>query len=190
MLLQAPRRPDRLGLYTAGAGLGVMLVDAVMSQTRCRKFLAGDGITTLDFTVSEFGGAFGGVSIDARAAKKSSQAFADAFSVAKNLDEYQYRICALVPSLADSPAKTLLQKYRVAIAAAFAKLVHLIKHEQGGLQAWTAHARLVLVEASDAYVAVAAGPARLQKPKITDALLFFGLAESDVDRALASAYGQ
>lgn len=167
-----------------------MLIDAVMSQARCKRFLAGDGITTLEFTVSAFPGAFEGLSIDARAAKKSSPVFGDAFSVAKNLDEYQYRICALVPSLADSPAKTLLQKYRIAVAAAFAKLVHVMRQDQGSLQAWTVHARLVLEEASDAYVAVAAGSAPSQKPKIGDALTFFGLQEVDLDRALAAAYGQ
>lgn len=167
-----------------------MLIDAVMSQPRCKKFLAGDGITTLEFAVSAFPGVFEGLSIDARAAKKSSPAFGDAFSVAKNLDEYQYRICTLVPSLADSPAKTLLQKYRIAIAAAFAKFVTIMRHDQGSLQAWTGHARLVLVEASDAYVAVAAGSTPSQKPKISEALAFFGLQEADVDHALAAAYGQ
>lgn len=166
-----------------------MLIDAVMSQARCKKFLAGDGVTTLEFAVSAFPGAFEGLSVDARAARKSSPAFADAFSVAKNLDEYQYRICALVPSLADSPAKTLLQKYRIAIAAAFAKLVSVIRNDQGSLQAWTGHARLLLVEASDAYVAAAAGPPRTQETKIGDALAFFGLREADVDRILAAAYG-
>lgn len=167
-----------------------MLVDAVMSQARCKRFLAGDGITTREFAVSAFPGAFEGISIDARAAKKSLPAFGDVFSIAKNLDEYQYRICALVPLLADSPTKTLLQKYRIAIAAAFAKLVFLIMHDQGSMQTWTGHASLVLVEASDAYVAVAAGAASTQKPKIVGALAFFGLQESDLDRALASAYGQ
>jgi len=166
-----------------------VLIDAVMSQARCKKFLAGDGITTLEFAVSAFPGAFEGLSIDARAAKKSLPAFGDAFSVAKNLDEYQYRICALVPSLADSPAKTLLQKYRIAIASAFAKLVSVIRQDQSSLQAWTAHARLVLVEASDAYVAAAGSP-RTQEPKIGDALAFFGLREADLDRALAAVYGQ
>lgn len=167
-----------------------MLIDAVMSQARCKKFLAGDGITTLEFAVSAFPGAFEELSVDARAAKKRSPAFGDAFSVAKNLDEYQYKICELVPSLADSPVKTLLQKYRIAIASAFAKLVSVIRHDQNSLQVWTAHARLVLVEASDAYVAVTAGSPRTQGPKMDEALTFFGLREADVDRALATAYGQ
>lgn len=167
-----------------------MLIDAVMSQTRCKKFLAGDGITTLEFAVSSFPGAFEGLSIDTRLAKKSSPAFGDAFSVAKNLDEYQYRICALVPSLADSPAKTLLQKYRIAIATAFAKLVSVIRYDHSSLQTWIGHARTLLEEASDAYVAAAAGSPRAQEPKIGEALAFFGLSEANIDRALAAAYGQ
>ncbi len=167
-----------------------MLIDAVMSQTRCRKFLAGDGITTAEFAISALPGAFESLAIDARAARKSQLAFGDAFSVAKNLDEYQYRICALVPSLPDSPAKTALQKYRIAIAAAFASLAAIIRKNQDSLQAWTGHARSLLVEASDAYVAAAANNPRAQKPAIGPVLVFFGLQESDVDRALASAYGQ
>lgn len=168
----------------------MLLIDVVMSQTKCRKFLPGDGITAPEFTISVFPGVFEGLSIDARAAKKVSPAFGDAFSAAKNLDGYQYRICTLVPSLADSPAKVMLQKYRIAIAAAFAKLVFVIREDQGCLQAWTVHARSLLVEASDAYVAATANTSRVQKPKIGEALAFFGLPESDVDRALAFAYGQ
>lgn len=167
-----------------------MLVDVVTSQIRCRKFLIGDGITTPDFAINTFQGVFEGLSIDARAAKKGSPALADAFSVSKNLDEYQYKICALVPSLPDSSVKIVLQKYRIAIAAAFAKLVSVIKHDQGSLQTWTRHARSLLVEASDAYVAAAAGSSSSQKPKIGEAFAYFGLQESDVDKALSSAYGQ
>lgn len=76
-----------------------------------------------------------------------------------------------MPSLSDSPAKTLLQKYRIAIAAAFAKLVSVIRHDQSNLQAWTGHARILLVEASDAYVAAAAGSSRAQKPGIGDQIV-------------------
>ena len=166
----------------------MLLIGAVMAQTRCRKFLAGDGITTPEFTISAFPGVFEGLSIDARAARKSSPAFGDAFSVAKNLDEYQFRICTLVPSLADSPVKVMLQKYRIAIAAAFAKLVPVIRDDQAGLPAWTQHARSLLVEASDAYVAATASVPRAPKPKIGEALVFFGLHEVDVDKALASVY--
>lgn len=166
-----------------------MLIDAVMSQTRCKRLLAGDGITTPEFAISAFPGAFEALAIDARAAKKSQQAFGDAFSVAKNLDEYQYRICALVPSLPDSPAKIALQKYRIAIAAAFARLAAVIKEDQGDLQAWTGHACMLLVQASDAYVAATSSNNRMQELAIGPALAFFGLQEADVDRALTSAYG-
>lgn len=165
-----------------------MLIDAIIAQVRCRKFLAGDGITTVEFTVSAFPGAFEGLSIDARVAKKSSPAFGEAFSVAKNLDEYQYRICSLVPSLTDSPAKILLQKYRIAIGAAFAKLVSVLRYDQSILRAWTGHARLLLEEVSDAYVAY--GSPRAHGPRIGEALAFFGLTEANVDSSLAVAYGQ
>ena len=58
--------------------------------------------------------------------QKVLPAIGDVASAAKNLDEYQFLICSLVPSLPDSnPSKMELQKYRVAIIAAFAKLVPL-----------------------------------------------------------------
>lgn len=166
-----------------------MLIDAVMSQARCRRFLAGDGITTPEFAIGAFAGVFEGVSIDSRSARKAQPAFGNAFSVAKNLDEYQHKICALVPSLQDSPAKVTLQKYRIAIAAAFAKLAFIIRDDQSKIQAWTGHARQLLVEASDAYVAATSAAARIQKPSIGQALAFFGLKEDAVDAALSMAYG-
>jgi hypothetical protein len=156
-------------------------------SAKCKKFLAGDGVTTPDFTLVSLAGVFEGTSFDARAAKKQAPALGEAFGIAKNLDEYQHRICALVPSLADSdPAKVRLQKYRIAIIAAFAKLAALIK--TGDVAEWSRHARLLLEEASNAYVAAGSG----QKPyaaSIADALSFFGLQEGAVDGALASMYG-
>lgn len=167
-----------------------MLIDAVVSQTKCKRFLAGDGITTPEFTISAFPSVFEGLSIDAKAAKKSHPVFGDAFSVAKNLDEYQYKICMLVPSLPDSPVKIMLQKYRIAIAAAFAKFVGVIRQNSDILQMWTRHAHLLLIETSDAYVAAIANNPRAQKPALGAAFEFFGLQETDVDKSLARAYGQ
>jgi hypothetical protein len=166
-----------------------MSLGAIMPHmsAKCRKLLAGDGVTTPDFTLVALAGVFEGVSFDARAARKEMPALGEAFGIAKNLDEYQHRICSLVPSLADSdPAKVRLQKYRVGIIAAFAKLATLVR--TGEVSEWNRHARLLLEEASNAYVASGSG----QKPyaaSIAGALAFFGLQEDAVDRALASMYG-
>jgi hypothetical protein len=166
-----------------------MSLGAIMLHlsTKCKKFLAGDGVTTPDFTLVSLAGIFEGVSFDARAAKKQTPALGEAFGIAKNLDEYQHRICNLVPSLADSdPAKVQLQKYRVGIIAAFAKLAALVK--TGDVSEWNRHARLLLEEASNAYVASGSG-SKPHAASIADALAFFGVQENAVDRALAAMYG-
>lgn len=167
-----------------------MLIDAIISQTRCRRFIVNDGITTPVFAIDTFQGVFEGLSIDGRAAKKSLPVFGDVFSISKNLDEYQYKICTFVASLADSPIKISLQKYRIAIAAAFATLVYQIRQNQKDLEKWTGHARALMVEVSDAYIAATTGSSSLQEPRIVEVLAYFGVRESDVDRVLASAYGR
>ncbi|MEO9363670.1 MAG: hypothetical protein ABI348_07190 [Nitrososphaera sp.] len=127
-----------------------------LSSARCRKFLTGDGITSTDFVLLPVAGVLEGISIDARAARKNLLALGETFSIAKNLDEYQNRICALVPSLADrNPAKVRLQKYRIGIIAAFAGLGPLFR--TGDVADWNRHARLLLEEASNAYVAATSG---------------------------------
>lgn len=166
-----------------------MSLAAIMPHlsTKCKKFLAGDGVITPDFTLVSLAGVFEGVSFDARAAKKQAPALGEAFGVAKNLDEYQHRICNLVPSLADSdPAKVQLQKYRVGIIASFARLAELVK--TGDVTEWNRHARLLLEEASNAYVASGSG-SKPYAASIKGALAFFGLQEDAVDRALAVMYG-
>ena len=160
----------------------------MISQTRCKRLLAGDGITTPEFTINAFPAVFEGLSVDARSAKKEQPVFAQVFSIAKNLDEYQHKICVTVMSLTDSPTKVVLQKYRIAILAAFVKLVSAIREEQGSLPSWMDHAHSLLVEASDAYAASTIRGATLQKSKVGEALAFFGVREEDVDRSLAAAY--
>ncbi len=165
----------------------------------CKRFLAGDGVSAPDFTVLPLRGVFEGISIDARAARKNLPALGEAFGIAKNLDEYQYKICSLVPSLADSnPAKQRLQKCRVLALAALGELVSLARQDNGRVPGWNASARAVLVEASDLYVAVTTtaaqgkAPPPLLLPKQAGnaaAQIRFGLDEKEVERALGSMYG-
>jgi hypothetical protein len=168
----------------------MLLAYTVISQTKCTKFLERDGIAVPEFTINTFAGVFERLSIDARAAKKNSSMFGKIFSIAKNLDEYQYKICKQVPSMTDSPVKVMLQKHRIAIAAAFAKLVYAIREDQDALAAWAEHAYLLLVEVSDTHTAVTANTPYLQEKKIGELLAFFGLIETEVDNVLYSAYGQ
>jgi hypothetical protein len=162
-------------------------IAAHLSAARCKKFLAGDGITSPDFVLLPLAGVLEGVSIDARAARKSLPALGETFSIAKNLDEYQNRICTLVPSLADrNPAKVQLQKYRIGIIAAFAGLAALAG--AGDVAEWNRHARLLLEEASNAYFAATSGQ-KQYAASMADAFSFFGVPEEQVDAALARMYG-
>jgi hypothetical protein len=163
-----------------------------LSSSKCRRFLAGDGITSPDFVLLPLAGVLEGVSIDARAARKSLPALGETFSIAKNLDEYQSRICALVPSLADrNPAKVRLQKYRIGIIAAFAGLAPLFRTGDA-VEEWNRHARLLLEEASNAYVAATSSSSSWQKryaARTAEAFSFFGVPEEQVDAALDRMYG-
>jgi hypothetical protein len=82
------------------------IISHQLSTSSCNKLLSGDGITTSDLTIKGVHGLFGPVSIDARSARKSVPAIGDVASAAKNLDEYQFLICSLVPSLPDKDGTT------------------------------------------------------------------------------------
>src|SRR5215218_623038 len=132
------------------------IISHQLAGSSCSKLLSGDGITTVDLTIKGVHGIFGAASIDARSARKSMPAIGDVASAAKNLDEYQFLICSLVPSLSDSnPSKMELQKYRVAIIAAFVKLVPLLllkSIQQDDFVQWSKHAKALLEETSDTYL--------------------------------------
>jgi hypothetical protein len=155
----------------------------------CSKLLSGDGITTSDLTIKDVHGIFEAVSIDARSARKNVPTVGDVASVAKNLDEYQFLICSLVPSLPDSSlSKMELQKYRVAIIAAFTKLVSLLKSiQQDDLVQWSRHAKALLEETSDAYFK-AKSNSNLQIASHKEAFVYFEVPEEKVQAALRAFY--
>jgi hypothetical protein len=131
------------------------------------------------------------VSIDARSARKSVPAVGDVASAVKNLDEYQFLICSLVPSLPDSnPSKMELQKYRVAIIAAFAKLVPMLllkSMRQDDLVQWSKHAKALLEETSDTYLK-ANSNSNLQIASHKDVFEYFEVPVDKVQVALRAFY--
>ncbi len=163
----------------------------LLAGSGCRRLLAADGITTPELGINGMQGIFEAASVDARTARKSVPAVGQAASIAKNLDEYQFLICSLVPSLPDSdPSKLQLQKYRVAIVAAFARLAANLKEiRPGDLAQWNRHARSLLEETSEAYVK-AKSNAKLQVASHREAFEFFGVPEDRIDAALRAFYGQ
>jgi hypothetical protein len=165
------------------------IISHQLAGSGCSKLLSGDAITTSDLTIKGVHGIFGAVSIDARSAKKSMPAIGDVSSAAKNLDEYQFLICSLVPSLPDSsPSKMELQKYRIAIIAAFTKLVPLLKSiQQDDLVQWSRHAKALLEETSDAYFK-AKSNSNLQIASRKEAFVYFEVPEEKVQAALRAFY--
>lgn len=166
------------------------IISRELSAPSCRKILSEDGITSSYLRVSSAPGIFAGLSVDMRSAKKSAPEVGDAASAAKNLDEYQFLICSLVPSLPDSnPSKLELQKYRVAIVAAFAKLVGLLNDKPQELGEWSRHARWLVEETSEAYLQAKSG-ARLRPVRRKEIFDYFGVPEESVTDALRIFYGQ
>jgi hypothetical protein len=170
------------------------ILDAIISRelaaASCHRILSGDGITSPDLTLKAAPGIFAAVSVDARSAKKSVPELAEAASAAKNLDEYQFLICSLVPMLPDSnPCKMELQKYRVAIFAAFARLVGILNEKPQELGEWSKNARWIVEETSEAYLQAKSG-VRPQPLRHREAFEYFGVPDEAVISSLRSFYGQ
>ena len=167
------------------------IISRQLSSSSCSKLLSGDGITSFDLTTKGVHGLFGPVSIDVRSARKIVPAIGDVASAAKNLDEYQFLICSLVPSLPDSnPSKMELQKYRVAILAAFAKLVPLLllkDMRQDDLVQWSKHAKALLEETSDTYLK-ANSNSKMQIASHKDVFEYFEVPVDRVQVALRAFY--
>lgn len=166
------------------------IISHQLARSSCSKLLSGDGITTADLTIKGAHGLFEAASIDVRSARKNMPAIGDAASAAKNLDEYQFLICSLVPSLPDSSlSKIELQKYRVAIIAAFTKLVSLLKSmRQNDLAQWSRHAKVLLEETSEAYLKANSNSSLQIVASHKEAFEYFEVPEEKVLTALKALY--
>jgi hypothetical protein len=167
-----------------------LIISRELSGSSCRRILAADGVTSAYLTINPSAGIFSAVSVDVRAARNSAPEVGEASSAAKNLDEYQFLICSLVPSLPDSnPSKLELQKYRVAIFAAFAKLVGVLNGRPQELGEWSRHARWLVEETSEAYLQ-AKSDVRMHPLRHVEVFEYLGIQEAAVSSALRSFYGQ
>jgi hypothetical protein len=169
-----------------------LIISRVLASSGCSRLLTADGITTQELSMKGLQGIFESTSVDAKAARKTVPSIGQAASIAKNLDEYQFLICSLVPSLPDSDSsKMQLQKYRVVIVAAFAQLARNLKENrlEEDLEQWNRHARLLLEDTSNGYVK-AKSNAKLQIVGHKEIFDFFGMPEDTIDEALRAYYGQ
>jgi len=166
------------------------IVSRHLAGSGCIRILSGDGVTTSDLSIKGMPGIIEATSVpDVRTARKSMPAIGQTASIAKNLDEFQFRICSLVPSLPDhDPNKMMLQKCRVAAIAAFARLAAILKEPgQESLAQWNTYAGPIMEGASDAYLK-ATSNSNLQVAIRKDAFEFFGVPEEKIDAALAAFY--
>ena len=167
------------------------IISKVLTQSKCSRLLSSDGVTTAELGIKGFSGIIDPVVIDCKTAKAAVPAVGESASIAKNLDEYQFLICSLVPGLPDSePSKLELQKYRVVISAAFAMLASNLKEIRADdLDMWNRHARSILQETSEAYLK-AKSNAKLRVSVHKDAFVFFGVPDEKIESALKEFYGQ
>ena len=77
---------------------------------QCERMISNDGVTTRNFTIDRLSGIFEGVSLDADLSQQNIPPLGKALGIAKNLDEYQLKICLIVSSFSDTdPVKLNLQ---------------------------------------------------------------------------------
>jgi hypothetical protein len=125
---------------------------SISSHLPCRGLVSSDGITTRNFTIDCFPGIYARASIDAALSRRTINILGNTLGIAKNLDEYQLKICLKIPSIPDSdPAKLHLQKFRIGIIASFAAFVSILQSDEPakGLGRWNIFSAKLLRKTSD-----------------------------------------
>jgi hypothetical protein len=125
--------------------------------------------------------------------KKKYESLGQTFSIAKNLDHYQNKICQLVPSLPDSyKMKLKLQSVRVIILAVLIKLVKIIHTLTSDytLREWNKYADSVLSSASDTLIShqQQTGIENIFNEKLVDALSYLGINRSSLEKQILNLY--
>jgi hypothetical protein len=163
-------------------------------SSKCCRIISSDGITTQNFSIDNFEGIFEGITIDAELSRRNLLSLGNTMSTAKNLDDYQYKICLEIPSIPDSdPLKLQLQKFRIAIIAAFAILVMGIKSSdaEDELQKWNSFATILLKKTSEFVTNLRTNKGTIKNyddSHLSEAFAFFKVPRGDMEKALANLY--
>ena len=177
----------------------------ITNDRRCHKLLSSDGITSPVLTIDNVEGLFEGITVNVKVQKTRFASIGSTSSIAKNLDEYQYIVCREIRSIPDiNPYKKDLQKYRVLIISAFAKLIPMLTSlsSDKNLQEWNRFAHILLTQVSETLV-----KARLHHEKydstnsklmnstglakqnqIKDVCKFLDISEQETDKLLEEIY--
>jgi hypothetical protein len=183
----------------------------ITSGIKCTKVLAEDGITSKELVISQLDGLSREMSVNINLLRGKYPNITRTASIAKNLDEYQFLVCREISSIPDfDPLKIQLQKYRVGVIAAFAKLVAMLEDADNlsaELEKWISFANSLLVETSETLLKARnkmkkkeghnndvnssdqfqAGYSQ-QNLRIKEALNFFGVPENDIHEELIRVY--
>jgi hypothetical protein len=163
-------------------------------STKCRRIIYSDGITTQNFSIDNLEGIFEGITIDAELSRRNLLSLGNTMSTAKNLDDYQYKICLEIPSIPDSdPIKLQLQKFRIAIIASFAILVIRIKssNAEDELGKWNSFATILLRKTSEFVTNLRTNKGVIKNyddRDLSEAFDFFEVPRGDMEKALANVY--
>lgn len=163
-------------------------------SSKCHQIISSDGITTRNFSIDNLDGIFEGITIDAELSRRNLLSLGNTMSTAKNLDDYQYKICLEIPSIPDSdPTKLQLQKFRIAIIASFAILVRRMKSPNGDdeLQKWNSFATILLRKTSEFFTNLRTDKGIIENyddSHLSEAFDFFKVPGGDMEKALANVY--
>jgi hypothetical protein len=183
----------------------------ITSGIKCTKVLAEDGITSKELVISQLDGLSREMSVNINLLRGKYPNITRTASISKNLDEYQFLVCREISSIPDfDPLKIQLQKYRVGVIAAFAKLVAILEDADNlsaELEKWNSFANSLLVETSETLLKARnkmkkkegrnndsnssdqfqAGYSQ-QNLRIKEAFNFFGVPEKEIDEELIRVY--
>ncbi len=177
----------------------------ITNDRKCHKLLSNDGITSPVLTIEKVEGLFEGTTVNVKFQKTRFASIGSTSSLAKNLDEYQYIVCREIRSIPDiNPYKKDLQKYRVLIISAFAKLIPMLASlsSDKNLQEWNRFAQILLTQVSETLVKARVNHERYdgtnsklmnstslsKKNQITDVCEFLDISEQEMDKLLEELF--
>ncbi|HXX95584.1 MAG TPA: hypothetical protein VEL11_00505 [Candidatus Bathyarchaeia archaeon] len=177
----------------------------ITNDRKCHKLLSNDGITSPVLIIDKVEGLFEGITVNVKFQKTRFASIGSTSSFAKNLDEYQYIVCHEIRSIPDiNPYKKELQKYRVLIISAFAKLIPMLASlsSDKNLQEWNRFAQILLTQVSETLVKARDSHERYdgtnsklrnstalsKQNQIKDVCKFLDISEQEMDKLLEDLY--
>jgi hypothetical protein len=172
----------------------IRLINKYVENLDCFFAILSDGIASDNFMITKSDGLFLPTTLNVQF-KNRYPSLGKTFSIAKNLDFYQNKICQLVPSFPDlSSMKINLQKYRVIVIALLLRLVEIIhtRLSEPSLQEWNIHADSVLISTSETVINSNSNQSASGVKNITEisasTFLYLGLDNKNLEKNISSFY--